>query len=299
MFSQLFTIIAPVLACAAVGFAWKRLGRPFDTQMVTALVANIATPCLIVGSLSRLKIDPAAFGIVAGAAVVAIGLFLLVGWAVLRVVGLPSHTFLPSLAFANNGNLGLPLCMFAFGDTGLALGIAVFVVNALAQFTLGQLISAGRVSPFILLRNPVVYALAVGLVVMIGEVRLPVWAVNTVSLLGGMAIPMMILALGVSLASLKVGDTVRSSLLACLRVFVGFAVGVALGEVFALEGAAWGVLVIQCTMPAAVLNFLFAQHYQRDATAVAGVVVMSTVLAFLLMPLVLAVALDPALLPWR
>jgi hypothetical protein len=299
MLAQLFTIIAPVLACAALGFTWKRLGRPFDTQMVSAVVTNIATPCLIVGSLSRLKIDAAAFGIMAGATAAAILLFLLVGWAVLRAARLPAHTYLPSMAFANSGNLGLPLCLFAFGETGLALGIAVFTVNSVTQFTIGQLLSAGRFSPRILVRSPIIYALAVGLVILLAKVQPPEWALNAVTLLGGMAIPLMLLALGVSLASLEVGDVGRSAALSCLRIFMGLAIGLALAEILGLTGAARGVLIIQCAMPAAVFNFLFAQHYQRDASAVAGVVVVSTVLAFVLMPLVLALALDPALMPWR
>jgi hypothetical protein len=58
-----------------------------------------------------------------------------------------------------------------------------------------------------------------------------------------------------------------------------------------LEGAARGVLIIQSAMPAAVFNYLWAQHYGRDAAAVAGVVVLSTALAFVLLPLVLLVAL--------
>lgn len=299
MLAQLFTIIAPVLVCAALGFTWKRLGRPFDTQMVTAVVTNIATPCLIVGSLSRLKIDAATFGILAGATAIAIGLFLLVGWVVLRIWRLPAHTFLPSMAFGNSGNLGLPLCLFAFGEAGLAMAIAVFAVNSFTQFTIGQVLSSGSFSPRRLLRTPLIYALAIGLIFLLTNVKPPDWILNTVTLLGGMAIPLMLLALGVSLASLKVGDVGRSAGLSCLRIFMGLFVGLALSEIIGLEGAARGVMIIQCAMPAAVFNFLFAQYYQRDAAAVAGVVVISTVLAFVLMPLILAIALDPALLPWR
>ena len=57
------------------------------------------------------------------------------------------------------------------------------------------------------------------------------------------------------------------------------------------EGAARGTLIIQSAMPAAVFNYLWAQVHGRDPAAVAGVVVLSTFLGFLLLPLVLIVAL--------
>jgi predicted permease len=53
-------------------------------------------------------------------------------------------------------------------------------------------------------------------------------------------------------------------------------------------------------MPAAVFNYLWAQVYARDAAAVAGVVVISTTLGFILLPFILAAALNPhfTLFPW-
>jgi hypothetical protein len=101
----------------------------------------------------------------------------------------------------------------------------------------------------------------------------------------------MLLALGVSLARLALGSIVKSGTIALLRLALGFAGGVGIAALFELEGAARGVLIIQSAMPAAVFNFLWAQLYGRDSAAVAGVVVLSTFLGFLLLPLILAVAL--------
>jgi hypothetical protein len=296
---QLFDIIAPVLACAAIGFAWKKANMPFDMAMVTQLVTNIATPCLILASLTKLTIDMASFGQMALAMTLAVALFLALGWLGLRLAGLPAHTFLPAVALGNTGNLGLPLCLFAFGERGLALGIALFAVNSMAQFTLGQAITAGSLSLGRLVRTPVIYALALALVLMATGTRLPTFLDNAVGVLGQMAIPLMLLALGVSLASLGVGTIRLTAALAAARLLLGMGVGLFLGEVLALDPAERGTLIIQCAMPAAVFNYLWAQHYGRDAAAVAGIVVLSTAMSFLLLPLVLALALDPTLLPWR
>src|SRR3546814_5761653 len=54
---QLAAIIAPVFACAAIGYLWARLRRPFETEFVTALVTNVGTPCLVASTLTKLSVD--------------------------------------------------------------------------------------------------------------------------------------------------------------------------------------------------------------------------------------------------
>jgi hypothetical protein len=299
MFEKLFEIVAPVLACVAVGYAWKRAGRPFDLGMLTAIATNIAVPCLVFASLTKLAIEPAAFGVLALCAALAIAVNMAVGALVLRAAGLSLTTFLPSVAIGNSGNLGLPLCLFAFGDAGLALALGTFTVHAIFQFTLGPLIASGRFSARQMVRTPFLYVIALALALMLARISPPAWLMNAVGVLGSMAIPLMLLALGVSLASLSVAGLGAAGAVAVLRLALGFAAGVGLSEAFGLEGAAQGVLIIQCAMPAAVFNYLWAQQYGRDPGAVASVVVLSTLLGFVAIPGILAVALDPSLLPWR
>jgi predicted permease len=291
VYQQLFDIIAPVLICAGLGYGWARLGKPFDLPTVTGVVINIAVPCLVLSSLSKLTIDLGAFAVMAGAAAASFALLLAVGWGLLRLAGLPAHTFLPALALGNSGNLGLPLCLFAFGETGLALGIAFFAVSSVVTMTAGQMIAAGKLSPAVLFKTPVIYAVALALVFMITGTRPPKFLASALETLGYMAIPIMLLALGVSLARLAPGKLRASGLVAVLRVGLGFAAGFGVAVAFGLEGAARGVLIIQSAMPAAVFNYLWAQVYGRDSAAVAGVVVLSTALAFLLLPVILLAAL--------
>lgn len=299
MFSQLFSIIAPVIICAAIGFVWQRRGGTFDTRMVAGLVTNVGTPCLIVATLGRLSIDFSVFWQIAGLALVAMACFFAITAVVIRLTGLSFQTYAPALAFANTGNLGLPLCLFAFGDVGLALAIAWFAVNSVAQFTLGMAISAGQFSLRQLARTPVIYAVTVALAFAVTETAIPKWLLNTVEVLGGFAIPLMLIALGVSLASLRVAEFKRSVALGALRIAMGFVVGVAIAEIAGLEGPARGVVIIEASMPAAVFNYLWAQYYQRDPTAVAGIVVASTLMAFIALPFIVTVAIDPSLMPWR
>ena len=97
----------------------------------------------------------------------------------------------------------------------------------------------------------------------------------------------MLIALGVSLSRLKVADVKRALVLSVLRLGGGFAIGVALATAFDLEGAVRGVLILQCAMPAAVLNYILAARYGREEEAIAGVIVASTAISFATLPVLI------------
>ena len=164
MFLKIFSVIAPVFVCAGIGFVWGRAGRPFDTRMVGALALNIGMPCLAFSALTKLKVSPEAFAEMAGAYALVLGCFLVVGLVTITVMRLPANTFLPVFTSSNTGNMGLPLCLFAFGPEGLALGICIFVLSSLFSFTVGWSIYAGRIAADVFYNNPLIYAVAIALV---------------------------------------------------------------------------------------------------------------------------------------
>jgi hypothetical protein len=299
MYLHLVDIIFPVLVAAGIGFAWKKAGRPFDMAMVSGLVSEIAVPCLIVATLARFKLEGGTFGFVALLWLGMMAAFLAAGAALLKVARLPVHTYLPVISFPNTGNLGLPLSLFAFGEEGMALAIAAFCVNSVAQFSLGQWIAAGAMSVRRILMLPNLWAVIAALALVLSGVVLPKAVQNALSLIGNICVPIMLLALGVSLASLRVGGLARSFAFALWRVGSGFVLGVAATEIFGLTGAMRGIVIIQASMSSAVFSYMWAQQFDRDPPAVAGIVVVSTLVNFISLPLILAVALDPAVLPWR
>lgn len=287
LLSQIFAIVAPVLLCTGVGYVWGWLKRPFDPGLTTALVSAIAAPCLIFNALTRLEVSAGALGQLAGVTLAFYAAMALLGWTILRIAGLPAHSYLPALMFPNSGNVGLPLCFLAFGAEGLALGIAWFAITALGQFTVGIGIAAGMFAPARLLRQPLIYALLLALVFVVAGIRPPAWLARTTEIFGNMLIPLMLLSLGVSLATLKVTRPRRAAALSLVRLAGGFAVGLAVAWAFGLTGAARGVLLIQSTMPVAVFNYLFAMQYKREPADVAGMIVITTVVSFLTLPVLL------------
>lgn len=291
MAAQIFNIIAPVLVCVLIGFVWVRRGRPFDTGMVSSLVMYIGAPCLIVATLSEVSLSPAALLEVAGLYGAVLVLTALAALAVIRLSGVSPRVYFTAMTFPNVGNMGLPLCLLAFGEQGLVLGLAWFMLNSIGHFSLGVVVVSGQSFLRELFTNPVVVSVGLAVLMVVTGWRLPAWLFNTVELIGGMTIPMMLITLGVSLGQLQVSGLGRATGFALLRLLMGFAVGFLVCELLAVEGALRGVVLIQSSMPVAVFNYLFAQRYQQGPQEVAGMVVVSTALAFVLLPVLLGYVL--------
>jgi hypothetical protein len=291
MYSELFPIITPTLIGAGLGYVWARKGFDYPVEFVTRAVMNIGAPCLIISSFSKADIEIDKMVEMAGAAVLILLLMLAFGVVLIRMIRLQTTTFLPPLMFGNIGNMGLPLCLFAFGESGLALGLTIFLAIYTLQMSLGIMLVAGRGNFTGLLKQPVLWATALSVFLVSSGQPLPAWLDNTTSLLGGFAIPLMLITLGVSLADLKVTEWKHSLLFSVIRVVGGFGLGLFVAHLFGLEGVERGVLILQSSMPVAVFNYLLALRYQREPGEVAGMVVFSTVLAFILLPFIISYVL--------
>ena len=164
MLTQIFSIIAPVFLIAALGFVWAKMEQPFDTLLVTVLLTNVTSPCLIFSRVASLTEPVSTFATIAGIAALSIVIFAITGYAAAKAFKLPVTASVGPIMFPNNGNMGLALCLFAFGEVGIGLGIGFFIVAATAQFTLAPWVASGRFSLRQMLRSPVIYASAASLV---------------------------------------------------------------------------------------------------------------------------------------
>ena len=142
-------------------------------------------------------------------------------------------------------------------------------------------------SPSNVLREPLVYATLLGALFMWQGWQTPRWLTNSLELAGQLAIPLMLFTLGVAVARLTPRGVGRAMLLSLAKLLlcVGAAVGV--GLAFGLEDVAFAVLVVQMATPVAVTAYLLAERYRADADAVAGYVVISTLMSVLSLPVLL------------
>lgn len=288
MILELLEVVAPVFIVAAVGLAWARSGAHFDEVSISRLVLNVGVPCLLFRSLTKLEVPPAELATMAGLTVGVMSLFAIGGLAVLKAMKLPAHTFLGPLLFSNSGNIGVPICLFAFGEPGLALGMTYFAVSATFHVTLGGPLFSGTFSLRPFLRSPLTWAVVITVYVVASGATVPTWIARTTGLLGDIAIPLMLLTLGVSLSKMHASALGRSVILSFVRLGLGVSAGLLLTALLGVEGLTRKVLILQASMPVGVLNYLFAHRYGRSPEQVASLVLVSTLLSIISIPVLLA-----------
>jgi len=295
-FYQIFSVMAPVLACALIGFIWAKRRVPYESEFVSRLVLNVGAPCLIIASIGQVSLSADLLAEMALAVVLVALIMAVVGLLVIRLMKQDVSTYLPSMVFPNVGNMGLPVCMFAFGEQGLALALSFFMILSLAHFPVGIWLSSrhhpeakqGAVGGLhSALKMPILWAIPIAVMLVVQQWQLPLFLANSVELIAGMTIPLMLLTLGISLQKLRVKDWQQSLFFSVVRIAGGLAAGWLVCSLLQLEGVARGVVLLQAAMPVAVFNYLFAERYDCNPAQVAGMVVLSTFMAFATIPLML------------
>ena len=283
-----FNITAPVFILASIGFFWVRLGFEYPVSFVTRLAMTFAVPALIFGALMQSQVTPSALASVATAAIAAYALITVAACALVRLGKLDAATFIPPLMIGNTGNLGLPLAFFAFGDLGLDYAVVIFAVSSIFAFTLGIWLVSGRGRLLSVLKEPTVIATLLGALFLWRGWETPIALTNAIELVGQLAIPLMLITLGVAVSKLRPQAMTISTGLVLAKLALGLCCGWVISHAFGLDPVASAVLVLQLSMPVAVTSYLLAQKYGADAAAVAGLVVVSTLLSLITIPLVLA-----------
>lgn len=286
-----FEIAAPVFLLAGIGFAWVKLGFEYRLQFVTRFAMNLAVPSLIFVALMQTEIPGGDLSRFTLATIIANLALAAVFWMLVRVLKLEQRTYLSPLIFGNTGNLGLPLCIFAFGQAGLGYAVIFLSVTALFSFTYGIYLVAGRGAFGQVIRQPMVWATVIGSVFLWQGWETPLFLTNTLDLLGQMAVPMMLVTVGVAIARLTTRSLGQAVWLSGLKLGVCFLLGWVVGRWFELETVAFGVLILQICTPVAVTSYLLAERFDADSDAVAGMVMVSTLLSVIALPAVLAMVL--------
>lgn len=285
-------ITAPVFLLAGVGFAWVKLGFEYRIQFVTRLAMTLAVPALIFTALMKTELDKSALGSFVIAAILGHLLLALVGALLIKTGRLNRQTYLAPFIFGNTGNLGIPLALFAFGEAGLGYAVVMLSVSAVLSFTLGLSLVAGKGGAGKALREPMVWATLLGALFLWQDWQTPKFLTNALDLIGQMAIPMMLITLGVAIARLTPGKTGLAILLSLAKLCASVTIGWGLGLAFGLDEIAFGVLVLQLATPVAVTSYLLAEKFGAKAEAVAGLVVVSTLISVAALPLLLSLLID-------
>jgi predicted permease len=289
--------VLPVFLIAFAGYllAWR---MTIDGRSLGRLLFYLATPSLVFRSLYTTTVDLATMRQVAMVAAAVAILSGIAGW----LVGFDQPrrermAIVLTSAISNNGNMGIPICLFAFGEIGLALGTLYYVVASFLNNTLGVAVaSAGEVPVGKAFRNslqvPVLYAAIFGLLLnqMGGEIPVPIF--RAVDLMADATVPGMLALLGIQLyaSPLFQGQAViwRSAL---IRLVIAPLLAVVLCIGLAVSGMERDVIILQASMPTAVMSAVLATEYDTAPQLVAAVIFVTTLISMGTLSVVLSLLL--------
>ena len=283
---QVFEIIFPIFAIVLLGYAYARRFGP-DMASANRLNLEIFTPALIFSVLSGEGFELARYAELALAAALVVLGSGLVAWPFARLFGYRRDVFLPPMMFNNSGNMGLPLALFAFGESALPAAMILFLVENTLHFTVGNAMLTGHVNPLKLIRMPMLLATLAGLAVAVLQVQVPGPLHQAIDLLGQIAIPLMLFALGVRMTAVDLSDWrigLAGDVLCPLSGLLIAWLALLLIELPQLQTAQ---LIVFAALPPAVLNFMLAERYDIEPHRVAAVVLLGNLASLAVLPVVL------------
>ena len=293
LYLKLIDVIAPVFFVIGIGYYLGRKNPEINTDFITTFAGNVGTPAMIFYTITTTGVTLSVFIEYFVYALIIIGGFSIIGILFLIILKKDFISELPPLILPNTGNMGIPICLFAYGTAGLGVASAIASVIILLHFTLGVLLAKKSFSFEILIKNMPIYGIIVSVIFLYFEWDVPGYLENTTFLLTYATIFLVLMSLGIALSRLKVVSWTHASILGAVRVIIGPLIGFGLIKFLNLNGFAAGVLLIQSCMPSAVLTYLVGSMYseKRVVDSVASVIVTSTVMSFFTIPVVVYLSL--------
>lgn len=289
--------LLPVLLVALAGYTLAA-AAPLDGRTLGRFLFFLATPALVFRSLYSMTINVT---VLQHMAVVTVGVLLAgIGLSYLASYGETRRNrsgLILAGAISNNGNMGIPICLFAFGEAGVVLATVYYAISSFLSNTLGVVIaSAGsstlRRALVHSLQSPVLYAAALGLLFNQTQIMVPDSIFNAIDLLAGAAVPGMLVLLGAQLRSTTFGGDQRIVWRSVLiRLVASPIVAWALCVVLGLGGLERQVLIVQAAMPTAVVTTVLATEFNAAPRLVAAAVLVSTLLSVVTLSVVLSLVM--------
>ena len=284
MFSKIASITLPIFTLVLVGFLYGRRVKP-DLGGANKLIVDIALPVLIFISLSSKLFDPLAALLFTAASIALIVLSGLIAWPLAKFSGATVQAFLPCAMFTNVGPIGIPLIALAYGPEGMATAVVLLVISNVLHFTLGAGVMSGKVDWRMVYANPLVWATVLGVASSQFQLTLPQWVETSCTMIGSVLVPMMLMSLGVRLASSQVADARVGARSGVLILIIRIAAALLALWLIPLQGLERGALILFACLPPAVFNYMLADKFQVEPNKVASTVIVGHLMSLAFLPL--------------
>jgi len=287
---EIASIVAPTFFAIALGYLFGRFSR-LSYAVLIDLALYIAIPCLVITSmLSTPIVLSVAAKLWASSLLIMGGTFVLA--RLVFALGKTKHSglYLP-IVFANVVNMAFPIIYLAFGAEGLANAALFYMPYGILVYSVGVYVAAGqsdlKEGLKVMLRTPLVYAAVLGLVLNLAGVVLPDLVMNSLRFVGQAGAPLILLVLGMSIGKIRLAHLPLTLVASALRMGGGLAFGLLAVWLMGFTGIPRAVVIFESAMPSAVMTAVFATKYRNEAELVSSVVLVTTMAAVVVIPVLL------------
>ena len=293
LYIKLFEVLSPVFFIVGIGYLLGKKKSDIDTTFITNYSANFGAPALFIFAITSSGVTYSVFSEYFIYSLIALVCFAITGLIFLFFMKKDIYRELPPFFLPNTGNMGIPICLFAYGSLGMGVAAAISSLVVLLHFTVNIFLASKSFDIKIILKSPSTYAVIVAIAFLYFDLEMPKFVLNTVMLLGYTMIVLILMSLGVSLTQMKV-FSIKSSIISSIgRVIIGPIIGFFIIKIFNLSGYAAGVLLIQSAMPSAILTYLIASMYspKKIVDNISSMIVVTTLMSLITIPIIVFISL--------
>lgn len=299
----IFAKILSVFSITIIGYAANKLKwLPIEsTKYLSLLLINIASPCLVIYSMSQQELtEDTVASVIQTAALMFLALItatVLSVFAVrmMRVSAQDRGVFRTLIVLTNCGFMGYPLSLAVFGEKGLFLMIIANAVFMLYTYSAGVVMLVyGRDEKLTIqaaLKSIVsipVISTIVGLLIFAFGVPLPSLLENFLDTVGGITIPLSMIIIGIQLAESKAGEVLKNrnifeTLLLRLIVFPAIFYFLFMG--LPMDPFVRCIVIFAMVMPSAAIIPVLSEIYGANAKLAAQIVFITTLCSLITIPI--------------
>ena len=293
LYIKLFEVLTPVFFIVGIGYILGKKKSNVDTTFITNYSADFGAPALFIFAITSSGVTFDIFSEYFIYSVIALICFAITGVIFLFFMKKDISRELPPFFLPNTGNMGIPICLFAYGSMGMGVAAAISSLVVLLHFTANIFLASKKFDVKIILKSPSTYAVIIAVFFLYFDLKMPKFVLNTVMLLGYTMIVLILMSLGVSLTQLKVFSLKDSIISSIGRVIIGPIIGFLIIKLFNLSGFAAGVLLIQSAMPSAILTYSVAEMYspKKVVDSISSMIVVSTLMSLITVPIIVYISL--------